>query len=43
MIDFEWDSSKAVSNFKKHGVSFEGLKSVFFDEFVLQFFSSKRD
>lgn len=38
MIKFEWDSDKATSNKKKHGVSFEEAKSVFFDEFAIQFF-----
>ena len=31
-IRFEWDPRKARSNKKKHGVSFEEAKSVFFDE-----------
>ena len=38
MIAFEWDESKAVANFKKHQVSFEEAKTVFFDEFGIQFF-----
>ncbi len=29
MIKFEWDSVKADSNEKKHGISFEEAKSVF--------------
>jgi len=29
MIKFEWDSTKADSNIKKHGISFEEAKSVF--------------
>jgi uncharacterized DUF497 family protein len=28
---FEWDANKAASNIKKHGVSFEDAKSVFYD------------
>lgn len=28
---FEWDQTKAESNLKKHGVSFEEAQSVFFD------------
>ena len=32
MFVFEWDESKAKSNLKKHGVSFEEAQSVFFDE-----------
>lgn len=38
MIKFEWDSAKVISNQKKHGISFEEAKSVFFDEFAVQFF-----
>ena len=38
MLKFEWDSAKAISNKKKHGVSFEEAKSVFYDEFAVQFF-----
>jgi uncharacterized DUF497 family protein len=29
---FEWDPKKAASNEKKHGVSFEEARTVFFDE-----------
>jgi uncharacterized DUF497 family protein len=29
---FEWDDRKAAANLKKHGVSFEEAKTVFFDE-----------
>lgn len=38
MIKFEWDTDKATSNKKKHGVSFEEAHSVFYDEFAVQFF-----
>ena len=31
-LRFEWDNRKAVANLKKHGVSFDEAKSVFFDE-----------
>ena len=41
MITFEWDSAKAASNRKKHGVSFEQAQSVFYDEFVVQFFDDE--
>ena len=40
MIKFEWNSTKAASNLRKHGVSFEEAKSVFFDEFAVQFYDS---
>jgi uncharacterized protein len=39
MIKFEWDTVKAVSNQKKHGISFEEAQSVFYDEFAVQFFN----
>lgn len=31
-IKFEWDERKSLSNQKKHGVSFEEARAVFFDE-----------
>lgn len=37
MINFEWDSKKAASNLRKHGVRFEEAQSVFYDEFATQF------
>jgi len=39
MIRFEWDTVKAASNKRKHGVSFEEAQSVFYDEFAVQFFN----
>lgn len=41
MIKFEWDPPKAVANLKKHQVSFEEAKSVFYDEFAVQFFDEE--
>jgi uncharacterized DUF497 family protein len=41
MMKFEWSTVKAVTNIKKHGVSFEEAKSVFFDDFAVQFFDQK--
>ncbi|WP_372827279.1 BrnT family toxin [Polaromonas sp.] len=41
MIEFEWDTSKAAANLKKHHVSFEDAKSVFYDEFAVQFFDEE--
>jgi uncharacterized DUF497 family protein len=38
MIKFDWDPAKAASNLRKHGVSFEEAKSVFYDEFAIQFY-----
>jgi uncharacterized DUF497 family protein len=37
-LKFEWDKKKDKSNTKKHGVSFEEVKTVFFDEYAIQFF-----
>ena len=31
-LRFEWDEHKAAINLKKHGVSFEEARTVFFDE-----------
>ncbi|MGX9461626.1 BrnT family toxin [Shewanella sp. A14] len=41
MIKFDWNAAKAVTNIKKHGVSFEEAKSVFFDDFAVQFFDQE--
>jgi hypothetical protein len=41
MIKFEWDTTKAASNKKKHGVSFVEAKSVFYDEFAIQFYDEE--
>ena len=30
-LDFDWDEDKAAANLKKHGISFEGAKTVFGD------------
>jgi uncharacterized protein len=38
MIKFEWDKRKESTNVKKHGISFQEAKSVFYDEFAIQFF-----
>jgi uncharacterized DUF497 family protein len=41
MIEFEWDLPKAAANLKKHLVSFNEAKSVFHDEFAVQFFDEE--
>ncbi len=38
---FEWDSSKAASNAKKHKVTFEVAATVFYDDFAVQFFDDE--
>ncbi|MBI2433476.1 MAG: BrnT family toxin [Candidatus Hydrogenedentes bacterium] len=37
-IAFEWDESKNRANQRKHGVSFEEAKTVFFDENAVRYF-----
>lgn len=37
-LRFTWDEKKASANRRKHGVSFEGAQTVFFDENALRFF-----
>lgn len=36
-VKFEWDQNKNEINKKKHGISFETAKEVFFDEFAILF------
>jgi uncharacterized DUF497 family protein len=38
MIAFDWDPTKAASNLRKHGISFEEAQSVFYDEAAVQFY-----
>ena len=38
---FEWDPAKAASNAKKHKVTFEVAKTVFYDDFAVQFFDEE--
>lgn len=40
-MKFEWDPVKAASNAKKHKVTFEAAKSVFYDDFAVQFFDNE--
>lgn len=37
MLKFEWDFQKASANLRKHQVSFDEARSVFYDEFAVQF------
>jgi len=37
-IRFIWNKQKAVLNQKKHGVSFEEAKTVFYDDHAVEFF-----
>ena len=38
---FEWDPVKAATNAKKHKVTFETAKTVFYDDFAVQFFDEE--
>ena len=37
-LEFEWDNKKDRANTKKHGVSFDEARTVFYDEYAIQFF-----
>jgi len=37
-LKFEWDDKKDTANSKKHGVSFDEARTVFYDEYAIQFF-----
>ena len=37
-LRFEWDKRKEKANIKKHGVSFEEARTVFYDENAIQYF-----
>jgi uncharacterized DUF497 family protein len=37
MFKFEWNDSKAESNLKKHLISFDEAKTVFYDDFARTF------
>ncbi len=38
MLEFEWDKRKEKANIKKHGVSFDEARAVFYDENAIQYF-----
>jgi uncharacterized protein len=37
-LRFEWDKQKEKANIKKHGVSFDEARTVFYDENAIQYF-----
>jgi len=41
MTTFEWDPPKVAANLRKRQVSFDEAKSVFYDEFAVQFFDDE--
>lgn len=38
MISFSWDSKKNAANKKKHGISFDEAKTVFYDETAIRYY-----
>ena len=38
MISFSWDDRKNEANKKKHGISFDEAKTVFYDESAVRYF-----
>lgn len=37
-LRFEWDKRKEKANVKKHGISFDEARTVFYDENAIQFY-----
>ena len=37
-LEFEWEDKKEKANTIKHGVSFDEARSVFYDEYAIQFY-----
>jgi len=40
-LRFEWDQAKADENRRKHGVTFEEARTVFFDESAVEFYDDE--
>ena len=40
-IDFEWDDKKSKINTKKHGITFDEVTSVFYDEKAIEFYDDE--
>lgn len=40
-MQFEWDNRKALSNYRKHGVSFDEAKSCFYNANQIAFYDSE--
>ena len=38
---FEWDPAKAAANITKHQVSFDEARTVFYDDFAVQYFDDE--
>ena len=42
-MELEWDAEKATRNLKKHGVSFEDAKRVFFNPWRIESYDERED
>ncbi|MCP4658455.1 MAG: BrnT family toxin [bacterium] len=40
-LRFEWDPVKAEENLREHGVSFEDARTVFYDDFAVEFYDDE--
>lgn len=40
-LRFDWDPVKAEANLRKHGVSFEEARTVFYDDFAVEFYDDE--
>ncbi len=40
-MQFDWDPPKAAANLKKHHINFDEAKTVFYDDFAIQFFDEE--
>lgn len=40
-LQFEWNPAKAEEKLSNHGVSFEEAKTVFYDDFAVEFYDDK--
>ena len=40
-LSFEWDDAKSWENRRKHGVSFEEARTVFYDDHAVEFFDDE--
>ncbi len=40
-LRFAWDANKARTNLAKHGVDFEEARTVFYDEYALEFYDER--
>ncbi len=41
MIEFEWNAARSRANLKKHGISFDEARSVFYDDYARQFYDEE--